>query len=190
MRTRTLVLRSLAWFWRTNLPAALGAAVAVSVLAGALIVGDSVRSSLRRLALERLGATDVIVTAPTFAREALADDLRRASGAIRSSAPLVALDAVVTHTPSGRRAGSVQVFGVPDPKYGEEVCAWIVLRPGEQATAEEVQEFCRDQIAHYKVPKHIRFVDELPMTVTGKVQKFVMRERMIDELKIAADKTA
>ncbi|CAG4903023.1 AMP-binding protein [Paraburkholderia saeva] len=85
---------------------------------------------------------------------------------------------------------SVQVFGVPDPKYGEEVCAWIVLRPGEQATAQDVQEFCRNQIAHYKVPKHIRFVDELPMTVTGKVQKFVMRERMIEELKIIADKTA
>ena len=85
---------------------------------------------------------------------------------------------------------SVQVFGVPDLKYGEEVCAWIVLRPGEQATAEEVQAFCRDQIAHYKVPKHIRFVDELPMTVTGKVQKFVMRQRMIEELKITTDKTA
>jgi putative ABC transport system permease protein len=114
MRAGALVLRSLTWFWRTNLPAVAGAAVAVSVLAGALIVGDSVRSSLKRLALERLGTTDVIVTAPTFAREALADDLRRASGAIRSSAPLVALDAVVTHTPSGRRAGSVQVFGVDD----------------------------------------------------------------------------
>jgi fatty-acyl-CoA synthase len=85
---------------------------------------------------------------------------------------------------------SVQVFGVPDAKYGEEVCAWIVLRQGEQATAEEIQEFCRGQIAHYKVPKHIRFVDELPMTVTGKVQKFVMRERMIDELKVTEQKTA
>ncbi|MGH8777707.1 AMP-binding protein [Paraburkholderia sp.] len=85
---------------------------------------------------------------------------------------------------------SVQVFGVPDAKYGEEVCAWIVLRPGEQTTAEEVQEFCRGQIAHYKVPKYIRFVDELPMTVTGKVQKFVMRERMIRELRLNEDKTA
>ena len=85
---------------------------------------------------------------------------------------------------------SVQVFGVPDAKYGEEVCAWIVLRAGEQASAEEVQEFCRGQIAHYKVPKYIRFVDELPMTVTGKIQKFVMRERMIEELKIRKDKTA
>ncbi|WJF90360.1 AMP-binding protein [Paraburkholderia bonniea] len=78
---------------------------------------------------------------------------------------------------------SVQVFGVPDPKYGEEVCAWIVLRPGEQASADEIREFCRDQIAHYKVPKHIRFVEELPMTVTGKAQKFVMREQMVRALK-------
>jgi fatty-acyl-CoA synthase len=85
---------------------------------------------------------------------------------------------------------SVQVFGVPDSKYGEEVCAWVVLRGGENLTAEEVQEFCRGQIAHYKIPKYIRFVDELPMTVTGKVQKFVMRERMIDELDLKQDKTA
>jgi fatty-acyl-CoA synthase len=85
---------------------------------------------------------------------------------------------------------SVQVFGVPDAKYGEEICAWIVLRAGEQASGEEIQAFCRDQIAHYKVPKYIRFVDELPMTVTGKVQKFVMRERMILELQLAQDKTA
>ena len=85
---------------------------------------------------------------------------------------------------------SAQVFGVPDPKYGEEVCAWIVVRTGEHLTAEEVQEFCRGQIAHYKIPKYIRFVDELPMTVTGKVQKFVMRERMIDELRLKEDKTA
>jgi fatty-acyl-CoA synthase len=85
---------------------------------------------------------------------------------------------------------SVQVFGVPDAKYGEEVCAWIVLRSDEQLTAEDVQEFCRGQIAHYKIPKYIRFVDELPMTVTGKVQKFVMRERMMDELHLKEGKTA
>ncbi|MGN6649227.1 AMP-binding enzyme, partial [Trinickia sp.] len=78
---------------------------------------------------------------------------------------------------------SVQVFGVPDQKYGEEVCAWIVVRPGETLTEEEVRAFCQGQIAHYKVPRYIRFVDEMPMTVTGKVQKFVMRERMVDELK-------
>ena len=79
---------------------------------------------------------------------------------------------------------SAQVFGVPDPKYGEEVCAWIVLKPGEQATEEEIRIFCHDQIAHYKIPRYIRFVPEMPMTITGKVQKFVMRERMIDELKL------
>ena len=85
---------------------------------------------------------------------------------------------------------SVQVFGVPDQKYGEEVCAWIVLRPGEQASAEEIREFCQGQIAHYKIPRYIRFVDELPMTVTGKAQKFVMRARMIEELKVSETKTA
>lgn len=85
---------------------------------------------------------------------------------------------------------SVQVFGVPDPKYGEEVCAWIVLRAGETMTDDELREFCRGQIAHYKVPRYVRFVDELPMTVTGKVQKFVMRERMIDELGLSVQKTA
>ncbi|SAK50828.1 AMP-binding domain-containing protein [Caballeronia pedi] len=85
---------------------------------------------------------------------------------------------------------SVQVFGVPDQKYGEEVCAWIVVRPGEQASEEEIREFCHGQIAHYKIPRYIRFVDELPMTVTGKAQKFVMRARMIDELKLAEAKTA
>jgi len=85
---------------------------------------------------------------------------------------------------------SVQVFGVPDQKYGEEVCAWIVVRPGEQASEEEIRDFCKGQIAHYKIPRYIRFVDELPMTVTGKAQKFVMRARMIDELKLAEAKTA
>ena len=85
---------------------------------------------------------------------------------------------------------SVQVFGVPDPKYVEEVCAWIVLKPGAQCTAEEVRDFCRDQIAHYKVPRHVRFVDEMPMTITGKVQKFVMRQRMIEELGLNEARTA
>ncbi|MDR5752081.1 MULTISPECIES: AMP-binding protein [unclassified Caballeronia] len=85
---------------------------------------------------------------------------------------------------------SVQVFGVPDQKYGEEVCAWIVVRPGEHATEQDIREFCQGQIAHYKIPRYIRFVDELPMTVTGKAQKFVMRARMIEELKVAETKTA
>ncbi|MCY1228014.1 3-[(3aS,4S,7aS)-7a-methyl-1,5-dioxo-octahydro-1H-inden-4-yl]propanoyl:CoA ligase [compost metagenome] len=77
---------------------------------------------------------------------------------------------------------AVQVFGVPDPKYGEEVCAWIVLKPGQTATEDEIRTFCRDQIAHYKIPRYIRFVSEMPMTVTGKVQKFVMRDTMIHDL--------
>ncbi len=85
---------------------------------------------------------------------------------------------------------SAQVFGVPDSKYGEEVCAWIVLRQGEYATPEDIREFCQGQIAHYKIPRHIRFVDELPMTVTGKIQKFIMRAKMIDELKLSEVKTA
>jgi fatty-acyl-CoA synthase len=85
---------------------------------------------------------------------------------------------------------SVQVFGVPDPKYGEEVCAWIVLKPGEQASEAEIKDFCREQIAHYKVPRYVRFVDEMPLTITGKVQKFVMRQRMIDELQLQETKTA
>jgi fatty-acyl-CoA synthase len=84
----------------------------------------------------------------------------------------------------------VQVFGVPDARYGEELCAWVRVRPGETLTAEEVREFCRDQIAHYKVPRHIRFVDEFPMTVTGKIQKFIMREKMTADLGVKEAATA
>lgn len=76
----------------------------------------------------------------------------------------------------------VQVFGVPDEKFGEELCAWIVIRKGAQVGKEELREFFRGQIAHYKVPKYIRFKDSLPMTITGKPQKFIMREEMIAEL--------
>ena len=76
----------------------------------------------------------------------------------------------------------VQVIGVPNVRFGEELCAWIMLREGEHATAEEIREYCRDQIAHYKIPRYVKFVDEFPMTVTGKIQKFVMREQMIAEL--------
>jgi fatty-acyl-CoA synthase len=76
----------------------------------------------------------------------------------------------------------VEIIGVPDPKYGEEVCAWIKLHEGEQATSEEIRSFCEGRIAHFKIPKYIKFVEAFPMTVTGKVQKFVMRERMTEEL--------
>jgi fatty-acyl-CoA synthase len=84
----------------------------------------------------------------------------------------------------------VQVIGVPDRHYGEELCAWVRLRDGEYATAEEIREFCRGQIAHYKIPRYVRFADSFPMTVTGKIQKFVMREQMIAELRLTLEKTA
>jgi len=84
----------------------------------------------------------------------------------------------------------VQAFGVPDPKYGEEVCAWVKLRGGESLTEEDIQAFCRGQIAHQKVPRYVRFVDEFPMTVTGKMQKFLMREAMERELGLQAPDTA
>jgi len=83
-----------------------------------------------------------------------------------------------------------QVFGVPDAKYGEEVCAWIVLKAGVSATEEEIREFCRGQIAHYKIPRYVRFVGELPKTVTGKAQKFAMREVMMRELGVREARTA
>ena len=72
----------------------------------------------------------------------------------------------------------VQAFGVPDEKYGEIVCAWIRKTPGAMLSEAEIQDYCRGEIAHFKVPAHVRFVDEFPLTVTGKVQKFVMRAEM------------
>src|ERR1700722_3052038 len=84
----------------------------------------------------------------------------------------------------------VQVIGVPDDRYGEEICAWVKLRPGVTAGDEEIKAFCRDQIAHYKVPRYVKFVDAFPMTVTGKIQKFVMREETIAELGLKVVKTA
>ena len=85
---------------------------------------------------------------------------------------------------------AVQVCGVPDVKFGEELCAWIQLKPGTSSTEEEVREFCKDQIAHYKIPRYVRFVSEFPMTITGKVQKFAMREHMVKELGLSEEKTA
>ena len=84
----------------------------------------------------------------------------------------------------------VQVFGIPDPKYGEAVCAWVVPRPGADLTEEELQSYCRDGIAHFKIPRHFRFVDELPMTISGKPQKFVMRERMVEMLRLEGESEA
>ena len=84
----------------------------------------------------------------------------------------------------------VQVIGVPDRKYGEELCAWVKLKPGEEASAEDIRQFCEGQIAHYKIPRYVRFVDGFPMTVTGKIQKYLMREQMLRELGVMEEKTA
>jgi fatty-acyl-CoA synthase len=80
------------------------------------------------------------------------------------------------------KIADVQVFGIPDARYGEEICAWVRVREGESLTEAEVRDFCRDQISHYKIPRFVRFVTEFPMTVTGKMQKFLMREAMLREL--------
>jgi fatty-acyl-CoA synthase len=84
------------------------------------------------------------------------------------------------------KVSEVQVIGVPDLKYGEEICAWVRLSPGQDATEDEIREFCRGQIATYKIPRYIRFSTEFPTTVTGKVQKYRMREISIAELELSA----
>ncbi|KQW59628.1 AMP-binding protein [Variovorax sp. Root411] len=84
----------------------------------------------------------------------------------------------------------VQVVGLPDKKYGEELCAWIIVKPGQTATDTEIRDFCKGQIAHYKVPKYIQFVTEFPMTVTGKIQKFKIRDAMTEQLGLSQEKTA
>jgi fatty-acyl-CoA synthase len=81
----------------------------------------------------------------------------------------------------------VAVVGVPDAKYGEAVCACIQLRGGMAVTEEEVREFCRAQIAHYKVPRYVRFVEGFPLTISGKVQKYLIREQLRAELNLTED---
>jgi fatty-acyl-CoA synthase len=80
------------------------------------------------------------------------------------------------------KISDAQVIGVPSEKYGEEVMAWVKLREGTRATDEEIKGFCRDRISYYKIPKYVKFTDEFPMTVTGKIQKFKMREIAVKEL--------
>jgi fatty-acyl-CoA synthase len=82
------------------------------------------------------------------------------------------------------------VVGVPDEKYGEELVAWIRLRPNTAATEEEIRQFCKQKLAHYKVPRYVRFVEAFPQTVTGKIQKFKIREQMISELGLKEVETA
>ncbi len=84
----------------------------------------------------------------------------------------------------------VQVFGIPDLQYGEQLCAWIIPKAGEAITEAEIAAYCSGAIAHYKVPRLIRVVETFPMTVTGKIQKFIMRQMMIEELGLSEQKTA
>ena len=88
------------------------------------------------------------------------------------------------------KIADVQVVGLPDPRYGEELCAWIRLHPGERADEADIRAFCDGQIAHHKIPRYLRFVDEFPMTVTGKIQKFQIRKTMIEELGLDERQTA
>jgi len=80
------------------------------------------------------------------------------------------------------KIAEVQVFGIPDAKMGEEICAWVQLHAGQSMSEEELKDFCREQITHFKIPRHVRFVEDFPMTVTGKIQKFIMREQMQAQL--------
>ena len=84
------------------------------------------------------------------------------------------------------KVSDVQVIGVPDERFVEEVMAWVMLKPGETADAEEIREFCRGKIAHYKIPRYVKVTSEFPMTVTGKIQKFRMREMAVEELGLEA----
>jgi fatty-acyl-CoA synthase len=84
----------------------------------------------------------------------------------------------------------VQVFGVPDPKYGEEVCAWVIPRHGHAVQEQEIRDFCKGQIAHFKVPRYVRIVEQFPLTATGKPQKFEMRNAMIEQLGLRTERTA
>ncbi len=117
MKITNLVIRSLTYYWRTNLAVILGVAMAVAVLAGALLVGDSVRSSLQNLFLSRLGATDFVITSPLFFRETLADELTGQEGAsavIDAACPIIVLEAFITHESSGQRSSQVPVYGVDE----------------------------------------------------------------------------
>src|SRR5216117_2159190 len=120
MQSRQLVLRGLTYYWRTNVAVVLGVATAVAVLAGALLVGDSVRGSLRDLVLQRLGRADLAILSSGFFREALARDVERFqpsgdfSPRFNAFAPLVVMQGIVTDQASGRRASRVAVYGVDD----------------------------------------------------------------------------
>ena len=110
MQTTRLLKRSLTYYWQTNLVVVLGVAIAVSVLAGALLIGESVRGSLRDLSSRRLGKTDELISSAGFFRENSPRTWRR----MVATCPLIALEGVVVHEPSKRRAGAVKVYGVDE----------------------------------------------------------------------------
>src|SRR6185437_4733757 len=112
MQTTQLIKRSLAYYWQTNLVVVLGVAIAVSVLAGALLIGESVRGSLRDLSSRRLGKTDDLIAAPNFFREQLATDIEQRG--VGTTCQLIAIKGVVVHEASKRRAGDVNVYGVDE----------------------------------------------------------------------------
>ena len=118
MQTAQLIKRNLSYYWRTNLAVVFGVATAVAVLAGALLVGDSVRASLRDLFLQRLGNTDYVITAQGFFREQLAADIQSheqfAAGGFAAACPLIALEGNITHEPSRRRGSGIRVYGVDE----------------------------------------------------------------------------
>ncbi|HSD45546.1 MAG TPA: FtsX-like permease family protein, partial [Pyrinomonadaceae bacterium] len=118
MRATRLIKNSLVYYWQTNLVVVIGVAIAVAVLTGALLIGESVRGSLRDLVSQRLGRTDHLIASTGFFREQLAEDISQPgvsnAGGISGTAPLIALDGLVTHEPSKRRAGDVRVYGVDD----------------------------------------------------------------------------
>jgi len=118
MKTSTVIKQSLLYYWRTNLAVILGVATAVSVLAGALLVGDSVRASLRELVVQRLGRTSFVISSSGFLREQLSDHIQAdpqfASGGLSSACPLISLEGTVTHETSKRVASKINVYGVDD----------------------------------------------------------------------------
>ena len=82
------------------------------------------------------------------------------------------------------KIADVQIVGAPDQRMGEELCAWTVLARDERCDEQELRDFCQGRIAHHKIPRYIRFVDSFPLTISGKVQKYLIRERMIEELNL------
>jgi fatty-acyl-CoA synthase len=99
-----------------------------------------------------------------------------------SACDLQALSADVIHTHPF--VEDVHIIGVPDPYYGEELCAWVKVKKGRFLTTDDIKNHCRQRVARYKVPRYVKFVDSYPMTVTGKVQKFKMREASAAELQV------